>query len=96
MDEIRAKKLEIDVFHLHKRADDCDAKHVRTSEQLLAVDRRVDVLTENTLAVVHLTETINSLVEALGFLRKIAQGFLAIGAAIAAVWVGIKYAWNHL
>lgn len=91
MDEIRARKLELDVFNLHRRADDCDALHQKTGERFLGVDKRVDVLTENTLAVVHLTDTVNSLIEALGFVSKICRALLAIGALVTASWVAIKH-----
>jgi hypothetical protein len=96
MNEIRVKKIELDVFHLHKRADDCDARHGKTTEQLLAVDKRVDVLTENTNAVVHLTETVNNLIEALTFISKIAKAILVIGAACTAVWVALKHLWDRV
>jgi hypothetical protein len=110
VDAIRINEIEFDVANLkrivashetlHQKTDERfivhEMLHQKTDERMLAVDKRVDVLTENTLAVVHLTTTINALIEALAFARKMANVVLALVAAGAALWAAVKYAWNHL
>jgi len=81
---------------LKRRVDSHETLHQKAEQRDAATNKRVDVLTENTQAVVHLTATMNALIEALAVSSKIARGLLAVGAALTASWMGIKYAWNHL
>ena len=98
MDEIKLKRLEIDVHHLNRRVDDHDILHADTQKRMNANDDLVAAMKKTTdshdeLAVIarEVIQLLQQLINYLSWVGKIAKWVSTLAISFTAMWHFIKW-----
>lgn len=103
MDEIRIKKLEIDVHNLNRRVTDHDALHAESKKDILMLQQILEANKQTNAIIAEIAgyaketlDVVKPLMKFLHFVGKISSWLIKLFAGAAIIWQGIKFLFAKL